>query len=192
MFLVVGLGNPGSKYENTRHNIGFMAVDAMHRRHSFSAWSEKFKADMSKGDIDGNKAILLKPLTFMNLSGESIQQAAHFFKISPENIIVLHDELDLEPLRVKIKIGGGNGGHNGLKSTQQMLGTPNFKRIRIGIGHPGSKDKVSPFVLSDFSKKERPDFDVLCEHLADYLPKILSGKDANVMNELARSFGGSK
>lgn len=188
MFLVVGLGNPGTKYENTRHNIGFMAVDAMHRRHNFSVWTEKFKAEMSKGDVNGTKTILLKPLTFMNLSGESIQQAAHFFKIKPENIIVLHDELDLDPLRVKIKIGGGNGGHNGLKSTQKMMGTPNFKRVRIGIGHPGDKNKVSGFVLSDFSKKERPDFDVLCEHLADHLPKIIKNEDAKVMNDLARSF----
>ena len=188
MFLIVGLGNPGTKYENNRHNIGFMAVDAMHRRHNFSAWSEKYKGQISKGEITGMSVILLKPMTFMNLSGESIQQTANFFKIPPENIIVLHDELDLEPLRVKIKVGGGNGGHNGLKSAQQMLGTANFKRIRMGIGHPGDKDKVSPYVLSDFSKKERPDFDVLCEHIADHIPAILKGDDAKVMNTLARSF----
>lgn len=186
MFLVVGLGNPGTKYENTRHNIGFMAVDALHRRLSFSSWTEKFSGMLSKGEIDGKKVILLKPLTFMNLSGESIQKAAHFFKITPENILVIHDELDLDPCRVKIKIGGGNGGHNGLKSTQKMMGTPNFKRLRIGIGHPGEKDKVSPYVLSDFSKKERPDFDVLCEHIVDTLPLILQNEDAKAMTLLSR------
>ena len=140
MFLIVGLGNPGSKYEETRHNIGFKAVDEIVRRFSFSPWVEKFSGVISKGAIDGEKIILLKPQTFMNLSGQSVQLAAHFFKIDPKNIIVIHDELDLPPLKTRIKLGGGNGGHNGLKSIQQCMGTADFIRVRLGVGHPGDKN----------------------------------------------------
>lgn len=186
MFLIVGLGNPGSKYENNRHNIGFLAVQEILRRYSFSDFREKFKGLYTAGDIAGHKVHLLLPQTYMNLSGESVQAAAQFFKIKPEHIIVLHDELDLPPLKVKIKKGGGNGGHNGLKSIQQQLGTPDFKRIRIGIGHPGSKELVSPYVLADFSKAEKPDFERLNEDLADVIPWLLKEGEAKASSELAR------
>ncbi len=185
MFLVVGLGNPGSKYENNRHNIGFKAVDDIFRRFSFSAWSQKFNADMAKGSIDQHKVVLLKPMTYMNNSGESVQKAMAYFKIKPENVIVLHDELDLPPLKVRYKLGGGNGGHNGLKSIQQRIGTADFYRFRIGVGHPGSKDRVSRYVLSDFSKVETPYFEDLCADLSAAFPMILSGKGERVVSDLS-------
>lgn len=185
MFLVVGLGNPGSKYENNRHNIGFKAVDDIFRRFSFSAWSQKFNADMAKGFIDQHKVVLLKPMTYMNNSGESVQKAMAYFKIKPENVIVLHDELDLPPLKVRYKLGGGNGGHNGLKSIQQRIGTADFYRFRIGVGHPGSKDRVSGYVLSDFSKAETPYFEDLCADLSAAFPMILSGKGERVVSDLS-------
>ncbi len=185
MFLVVGLGNPGSKYENNRHNIGFKAVDDIFHRFSFSAWSQKFNADMAKGSIDQRKVVLLKPMTYMNNSGESVQKAMAYFKIKPENVIVLHDELDLPPLKVRYKLGGGNGGHNGLKSIQQRIGTADFYRFRIGVGHPGSKDRVSRYVLSDFSKVETPYFEDLCADLSAAFPMILSGKGERVVSDLS-------
>lgn len=188
MYLIVGLGNPGTKYEKTRHNIGFMAVDELVHRFSLSAWSEKFSGLLSKGTIDGHKVVVLKPQTFMNLSGLSVKLASHFFKIEAENIIVIHDELDLVPLKTRIKVGGGNGGHNGLKSIQQTMATPNFKRVRLGIGHPGDKNKVSAYVLNDFSKSEEVDFEILCKHLADKMPMILAGKEQRVMTDLAQIF----
>ena len=185
MFLVVGLGNPGSKYENNRHNIGFKAVDDIFRRFSFSAWSQKFNADMAKGSIDQRKVVLLKPMTYMNNSGDSVQKVMAYFKIKPENVIVLHDELDLPPLKVRYKLGGGNGGHNGLKSIQQRIGTADFYRFRIGVGHPGSKDRVSGYVLSDFSKTETPYFEDLCADLSAAFPMILSGKGERVVSDLS-------
>ncbi|MEC8066377.1 MAG: aminoacyl-tRNA hydrolase [Pseudomonadota bacterium] len=185
MFLVVGLGNPGSKYENNRHNIGFKAVDDIFHRFSFSAWSQKFNADMAKGSIDQHKVVLLKPMTYMNNSGESVQKAMAYFKIKPENVIVLHDELDLPPLKVRYKLGGGNGGHNGLKSIQQRIGTADFYRFRIGVGHPGSKERVSGYVLSDFSKTEIPYFEDLCGDLSAAFPMILSGKGERVVSDLS-------
>ena len=185
MFLVVGLGNPGSKYENNRHNIGFKTVDDIFHRFSFSTWSQKFNADMAKGSIDQHKVVLLKPMTYMNNSGESVQKAMAYFKIKPENVIVLHDELDLPPLKVRYKLGGGNGGHNGLKSIQQRIGTADFYRFRIGVGHPGSKDRVSGYVLSDFSKVETPCFEDLCADLSAAFPMILSGKGERVVSDLS-------
>ena len=186
MFLIVGLGNPGAKYEGHRHNVGFMAVDELHRNYGFGNWSAKEKALVSKGQIKGQACLLVKPQTFMNCSGESVQPLANFFKVPSEKILVIHDELDLPTCKVKIKIGGGHGGHNGLKSIQQRLGTPNFKRVRIGVDHPGHKDRVSGYVLSDFSKKERLDIAMIMTHLVDALPHILAGDDARVMNDLAR------
>lgn len=192
MFLIVGLGNPGTKYEGTRHNIGFKAVDEIVRRFSFSTWSEKFSGFVSKGIIDGHKVVVLKPQTFMNLSGLSVKLAAHFFKIETKNIIVIHDELDLLPLKVRIKVGGGNGGHNGLKSIQQTMGTADFVRIRLGIGHPGDKNKVSAYVLNDFAKAEIVDFEILCAHLADKIPMVIAGNGTRVMSDLAQVFAPQK
>jgi PTH1 family peptidyl-tRNA hydrolase len=191
MFLIVGLGNPGTKYDNNRHNIGFLAVDDTQRRNSsFGKWKTegKFQGEVCTGTIGSEKAVLLKPITYMNNSGESVQKVAHFYKITPDKIIVLHDELDLPPLKVRIKTGGGNGGHNGLKSMQQCLGTPDFIRVRIGIGHPGNKDKVSPYVLSDFSKKEMPDFELLCTYVADDMGMVMKGEGQRLVNDLALVF----
>ncbi|MBI1363557.1 MAG: aminoacyl-tRNA hydrolase [Proteobacteria bacterium] len=186
--LLVGLGNPGAKYSNNRHNIGFMAVQEILRRHSFGALKEKFNAHYASGEVAGHKVTALMPQTFMNLSGQSVVAAAQFFKIDPAHIIVLHDELDLLPLKVRIKTGGGDGGHNGLKSITQLLGTPNYQRIRIGIGHPGHKDRVSGYVLNDFSKDEAPLFAELCVRLADGLPLVLDGKGERLVSDLAQAF----
>lgn len=188
MFLIVGLGNPGTKYEEHRHNIGFKAVENISHRFSFSAWSEKFSGLISKGEIDGHKVVLLKPLTYMNNSGDSVQKALHFFKINPENIIVIHDELDLPPLKIRYKLGGGNGGHNGLKSIQQKIGTPDFSRLRIGIGHPGSKDRVSPYVLSQFALSEKDDFQGLCDEISKNIPIILKGSSDKFVSDMARIY----
>lgn len=186
MFLIVGLGNPGAKYENNRHNIGFKAVDEIAHRFSFSSWSEKFSGFVCKGEIEGEKVVLLKPLTYMNNSGNAVSLALNFFKIKPENMIVIHDELDLPPLKVRYKLGGGNGGHNGLKSIQQKIGTPNFNRLRLGVGHPGSKEKVSPYVLSDFAKSEKGGFEELCYEVSQNVNMLLTGKSEKFVSDLAR------
>src|SRR3954466_1537588 len=132
MLIIAGLGNPGAKYAGNRHNIGFMAVDAIYRRHSFSPWSKKFKAEISEGEIDGEKVLLIKPQTFMNLSGESVGEAMRFYKLTPADITVFHDELDLPAAKVRVKIGGGHGGHNGLKSIDAHCGR-DYRRVRLGI-----------------------------------------------------------
>jgi peptidyl-tRNA hydrolase, PTH1 family len=154
--LLVGLGNPGAQYQGHRHNIGFMAIDEIASRElGFSPFKKKFNGLYSEGRIGTRKVILLKPETYMNESGRSVQQAAHFFKVAPENIIVFHDELDIAPGKVRMKLGGGNAGHNGLKSIQACMGTPDYWRVRLGIGHPGDKSRVSGYVLSDFSKEDQ-------------------------------------
>ena len=188
MYLLVGLGNPGQKYIKNRHNIGFITVGEIAHRFNFSDFKEKFKGLYTQGTIAGEKVVLLMPMTYMNLSGESVQAACQFFKIDPDKVIVFHDELDLEPLRVKIKVGGGNGGHNGLKSIQQQLGTANFKRVRIGIGHPGDKNKVSGYVLSDFAKAEVEDFADLAYFLASETDSIISGNEAKVVSDIASRY----
>tara|TARA_B100002019_G_C21129528_1_gene527551 strand:+ start:231 stop:836 length:606 start_codon:yes stop_codon:yes gene_type:complete len=171
--LLVGLGNPGAKYTSNRHNIGFMAIDEIHQSDpGFSPFKKKFQGLLSEGRIGGQKVILLKPETYMNESGRSVQQAAHFYKIDADNIIVFHDELDIAPGKVRLKKGGGNAGHNGLKSIQACVGTPDFWRIRLGIGHPGDKARVSGYVLSDFSKEEQkwlPDVLYMLAKKADVL-----------------------
>jgi PTH1 family peptidyl-tRNA hydrolase len=186
MFLIVGLGNPGAKYLENRHNIGFKAVDSINHRFSFSGWSEKFAGLVSKGEIDNHKVILLKPSTYMNNSGESVQKALAFFKITPENMIVIHDELDLPPLKMRYKIGGGNGGHNGLKCIQEKIGTADFNRLRIGIGHPGVKDRVSSYVLSNFASSEKDSFQDLCDEVSKNISLILKGNSKKFISEMAR------
>ncbi len=170
MKLIVGLGNPGKQYESTRHNIGWMVVDALHARHGFPTWQSKFKGLASKGKVDGQDVILLKPHTYMNLSGESVQPAATFYKILPADITVIHDELDLPFLATRMKIGGGDAGHNGLKSITALLGTPDYHRLRIGIGRPERKEMVSDYVLQPFTKAELAEVE---KAMPDVLAKVV-------------------
>jgi PTH1 family peptidyl-tRNA hydrolase len=153
MLIIAGLGNPGGKYAGNRHNIGFMAVDAIHRRHSFSPWSKKFRAEIAEGEIGGEKVLLIKPQTFMNLSGESVGEAMRFYKLQPADLVAIYDELDLAPGKARLKTGGGHGGHNGIRSLDAHCGRE-YRRLRLGIGHPGVKEMVQNHVLGDFAKAE--------------------------------------
>lgn len=154
MWLLAGLGNPGEEYARHRHNIGFMAVDRIHNDLGLLDWKKKFSGLLAEGKIGGEKIALLKPMTFMNLSGQSVSAAARFFKIEPSRIAVFHDELDLEPGKIRVKAGGGNAGHNGLESIEEHLGTADFRRVRLGIGHPGDKARVYGYVLGNFAKSD--------------------------------------
>lgn len=183
MILVVGLGNPGPEYSQNRHNIGFMAADELVRRHCFGPWRTKFLGELSEGSVDGVKVLVLKPQTYMNLSGQSVVAAARFLKIPVEDVIVIHDELDVAPGRVKVKRGGGAGGHNGLKSIDSHLGA-NYRRVRLGIGHPGDKNRVAGYVLHDFAKSETW-LEPLIDAVAQAFPKLLSGDEAGFMNRVA-------
>jgi PTH1 family peptidyl-tRNA hydrolase len=153
MLLLVGLGNPGPKYEKNRHNIGFMAVDEIVRRHSFQPYRARFQALVAEGTLDGEKVLAIKPTTFMNESGRSVGEAMRYFKLSPEDVLVLHDELDLATAKIRIKKGGGHAGHNGLRSIDAHIGKE-YHRMRLGIGHPGDKARVHGYVLGDFAKTE--------------------------------------
>ncbi len=175
MKLIVGLGNPGEKHARNRHNVGFLAVDAIADAHGFGPWRKKFSGQLAEGVIAGEKVLLLKPETFMNDSGRAVAEAAKFFKLAPEDIIVIHDELDLAPGRVRMKTGGGHAGHNGLRSIIAHIGG-NFHRLRIGIGHPGSKEAVTRHVLSDFSKQEREWLAPLLEAVARHADLLVKGR----------------
>ena len=185
MFLVVGLGNPGAEYANTRHNVGFMAADEIHRRYNFSAFRAKFDGLIAEGNIEGEKVYLLKPQTFMNLSGNSVVKAASFYKILPQNVVVIHDDMDLPIDKMKAKIGGGAGGHNGLKSIDSCI-TPNYNRIRLGIGHPNTKaeEVVVNHVLSSFSKADKAILEQNIDIVADLLPILLKKGVAEFSNQL--------
>ena len=191
MIIIAGLGNPGAKYQDNRHNIGFMAVDAIHRRHSFSPWSKKFKAEIAEGEIAGEKVLLMKPQTFMNLSGDSVGEAMRFYKLGPGDIVAVHDELDLPPGKVRLKTGGGHGGHNGLKSLDAHCGK-DYRRLRLGIGHPGDKDRVHAHVLGDFAKVDRTWLDPLLDAIADNADMLVKGDDGKLMNKLALATGGKE
>ncbi|EJF89193.1 aminoacyl-tRNA hydrolase [Bartonella tamiae] len=186
MLLIVGLGNPGSQYQNNRHNIGFMAVDSIQQKSSFSPWTKKFHAEVSTGFIENEKIFLLKPQTFMNLSGQAVGEAMRFYKLQPENIIVFYDELDLIPGKMRIKVGGGSGGHNGIKSIDAHCGL-NYKRVRLGIGHPGSKDKVTPYVLGDFSQADNQWRDPVLNAIATHISMLVQKDDNSFMNIVSRS-----
>lgn len=185
MKLVVGLGNPGKEHAAQRHNIGFWAIDALAQKYAFPAFQEKFKGLFAQGIVGGEKVFLLKPLTYMNKSGESVAKVAQFYKIEPADIIILHDELDLAPGKIKIKTGGGEAGHNGLRSTSARLGTPDYKRVRIGIGHPGDKRLVHNYVLSNFLAEEGAFQQSVCTWLADVFDYVLKHDDAKALSEFA-------
>ena len=186
MRLIVGLGNPGSRHARNRHNIGFMAAEAIARRHGFAAFRSRFKGELAEGVIGGERRLLLLPQTFMNLSGESVLAAMSFFKIMPGEIVVIHDELDLRPGKVRVKQGGGNAGHNGLRSIDAMIG-PDFWRIRIGIGHPGVRELVHPYVLQNFSPDEAREWVApLVDAVAETIPVLLGGAPDAFMSEVAR------
>ena len=183
MRLFVGLGNPGSKYEANRHNIGFMVVDEIARRHGFSPWRRRFQGETSEGSLDGERVILLKPTTFMNESGRAVGEAAQFFKIGLHDITVFHDEIELPPAKVRVKIGGGIAGHNGLRSISAHVGN-DYRRVRLGVGHPGVKDLVHAHVLGDFAKAERPWVDALREAVANNSGLLIAGKDSTFQNKV--------
>ncbi len=184
MKLIVGLGNPGAQYAYNRHNVGFLVVDEIHDRHGFSPWRSRFQGMVSSGTIAGQKVTLVKPSTYMNESGRSAGEAARFFKIPLSDIIVFYDELDLAPGKVRLKKGGGAGGHNGIRSLDAHIGNE-FQRVRIGIGHPGHKGQVPNYVLSNFAKTDSDWLDPLIENLAEELPVLLNEGPANYMNKLA-------
>lgn len=183
MLLFVGLGNPGSRYAGNRHNVGFMAIDAMAHRLRAAPWRRRFQGETSEIVIGTEKVLLLKPETFMNNSGQSVQEALQFYKIELADIVVFHDELDLAPGKVRLKIDGGNAGHNGLRSISQHCGNA-YRRVRIGIGHPGHKDAVHPWVLNDFSKEEREWVNDLCDAMAEHADLLAKHQDSTFQSKI--------
>ncbi|MBL4602407.1 MAG: aminoacyl-tRNA hydrolase [Emcibacteraceae bacterium] len=183
MLLLVGLGNPGTKHEDNRHNIGFMAVDEIILRYNFSEPKIKYQGAIYEGRLGGEKTLILKPLTFMNLSGKSVSQVAQFYKIPSEDIFIFYDELDLEAGRIKFKTGGGNAGHNGLRSLDQYI-NKNYHRIRLGIGHPGDKSRVSSHVLGDFTRADEKWLEPLLDAVGRSAEKLTSGDGVNFLNEI--------
>lgn len=184
MKLFVGLGNPGAKYAGNRHNIGFMAMDRIASDHGFSPWRSKFQGSMTEGRLGSEKIILLKPETFMNLSGQSVGEVMRFYKLDPSDVVVFHDELDLVPGKCRVKIGGGHAGHNGLRSIHQHI-TEAYQRVRLGIGHPGHKDRVAGYVLQDFAKTDQDWLDDLLRGISDGAMALAEGKPPEFMNAVA-------
>ncbi|MBO6854339.1 MAG: aminoacyl-tRNA hydrolase, partial [Marivivens sp.] len=186
MKLFVGLGNPGGKYARNRHNIGFMAVDRIADDHGFAPWRNKFNGQISEGRLGSEKVLLLKPETFMNLSGQSVGEAMRFHKLEPQDVTVFHDELDLAPGKCRVKTGGGHAGHNGLRSIHAHIG-PEYHRVRLGIGHPGRKELVSPYVLHDFPKAEIEGWlDDLLRGIGDGIGSLAAGDTPGFLNAIAR------
>ena len=188
MNLLVGLGNPGSVYSENRHNLGFMVVDEIHRRYDFAPYRLKFDGELSEGELGAAKVLLLKPTTFMNESGKCVGAAARFYKIAPDKLVVLHDEIDLAPGKVRVKIGGGMAGHNGLKSIGQHFGQE-FWRVRIGIGHPGEKDLVTGYVLRDFAPTDQNWVSKIIDVIADAIPLLILGRDTEFMAKVGLASG---
>lgn len=185
MLLLVGLGNPGQKYQNNRHNAGMMAVDAIADHYRLAAPRHRFQGITRDGLMAGEKIVCLKPTTFMNLSGQSVGEAMRFFKLTPPDVVVFHDELDLAPGKLRVKTGGGNGGHNGLRSIDAHIGL-DYRRVRMGIGHPGNKDLVTPYVLSDFTRQEREQWlDALLEAIAVCAEYLMRGEDEAFQSRVA-------
>ena len=193
MLLFVGLGNPGAKYAGNRHNIGFMAVQEIAKRHDFSAFRRKFEGVAAEGSVADRRVTLLLPGTFMNESGRAVAEAARLYKIAPSDVVVFHDELELPPGKLRVKTGGGNAGHNGLRSISGLISN-DYKRVRLGIGHPGQKHLVESYVLQDFHKSEWPWVKTLCESVADNVGLLAEGKDSTFQNKVhlamtAKGFG---
>ncbi|WP_347311475.1 aminoacyl-tRNA hydrolase [Defluviimonas sp. SAOS-178_SWC] len=184
MKLFVGLGNPGAKYAMNRHNVGFMAIDRIAGDHGFPAWRSKFQGAVSEGRLGSERVVLLKPMTFMNLSGQSVGEAMRFYKLDPGDVVVFHDELDLAPGKCRVKTAGGHAGHNGLRSLHQHIGDA-YDRVRIGIGHPGHKDRVAPYVLSDFAKADQDWLDDLLRGMSEGAAALAQGDAARFMNAVA-------
>ena len=185
MYLWVGLGNPEPGMARNRHNIGFMALDVIARRHGFSPWRQRFKGFCAEGSIDGLKILALRPMTYMNLSGEAVQAAVGFYKVLPDDITVFHDELDLAPGRIRVKKGGGAAGHNGLRSIDACLGSPDYWRVRLGIGHPGHKDRVTSYVLGDFAKADMDWLLPCLDGVADEAALLAAKKPEEFMTRVA-------
>jgi PTH1 family peptidyl-tRNA hydrolase len=190
MLLFAGLGNPGPRYSGNRHNIGFLAADAIHHRHRFGPWRKRFHGEAAEGEIGGSRILILKPETFMNESGHAVAAAQHFFRIPLGDVIVFHDELDLAPAKIRVKIGGGNAGHNGLHSISAMCGN-DYMRVRIGIGHPGDKNLVQHYVLSDFVKSDRAWVDTVCNSVATAAEFLAKGKPEEFQNRVHLSLQAS-
>jgi peptidyl-tRNA hydrolase, PTH1 family len=185
MLLLVGLGNPGARHARDRHNVGFMAADAIAKAHRFGAWRTRFSSLAAEGQLGPERVLLLKPQTYMNLSGRAVAEAARFFKLPPAGIVVVHDEIDLAPGKVRIKAGGGVAGHNGLRSIAEWLGSKDFRRVRLGVGHPGDKERVIGHVLSDFAVSDRAWLEPLLDAVAEAAPLIAAGDDSGAMNRIA-------
>jgi PTH1 family peptidyl-tRNA hydrolase len=183
MRLFVGLGNPGSRYAKNRHNIGFMAVEAIARAHGAAPWRRRFQGEAAEAVVGGERVLLLKPETYMNESGRSVAEAQRFFKIELGDISVFHDELDLPPAKLRVKTGGGNAGHNGLRSITAHCGN-DYRRVRLGIGHPGDKALVHGYVLNDFAKSEEPWVEDLCRACADHAAFLAKGDDGGFQNKI--------
>ncbi|MEZ5774943.1 MAG: aminoacyl-tRNA hydrolase [Hyphomicrobiaceae bacterium] len=188
MKLLVGLGNPGAKYARNRHNVGFMALEAIHARHGFAGWRKRFQGEAADGEIAGEKCLLLKPLTYMNESGRAVGEAVRFLKIDVADVVVLHDELDLVPGKVKVKTGGGNAGHNGLRSISAHIGNE-YQRVRIGIGHPGARELVHHYVLNDFAKAEAVWLDPLLDAMAASAPHLARGDASRFVSQILNLTG---
>jgi len=185
MWLFVGLGNPGKEYARHRHNVGFMAVDAIADLYGFPPFKSKYRGEYAEGSIAGERVFILKPQTFMNESGRSVGELAKFFKIPTSRIVAFHDELDALPGKVKVKVGGGAGGHNGLRSLDDWLDDVNYKRVRLGIGHPGDKDRVTGYVLGNFSGEDEKWLEGVLKAVAKEVPLLLQGDDAGFLNKVA-------
>jgi len=186
MKLFVGLGNPGSKYARNRHNVGFMALDRIAEQHGFGPWRKRFSGVTTEGEVAGTKVLLLKPQTYMNDSGQSVGEAARYLKLTQSDVVVFHDEIDLAPGKVKVKTGGGNAGHNGLRSLTAHIGN-DYMRVRIGVGHPGVKELVHGWVLRDFAKADVEWLEPLLNAMADAAGRLATGDDARFLTDVART-----
>jgi PTH1 family peptidyl-tRNA hydrolase len=183
MLILAGLGNPGPKYAGNRHNVGFMAADRIHDRHRFPSWRKNFQSEVAEGSIAGERVLLMKPQTYMNESGRAIGEAVRFLKLAPADVVVLHDELDLPAGKLRVKAGGGHGGHNGLRSVSSHI-TDGYRRIRLGIGHPGVKELVHGYVLSDFAKADREWLEPFLDAVAGSIDDLVKGNDTGFANRV--------